>query len=32
VWYRPNGALMPAQIGDLLALIFLTGAAAVTAD
>jgi TetR/AcrR family transcriptional regulator, cholesterol catabolism regulator len=28
VWYRPNGALTPGQIGDLLAVIFLTGAAA----
>ena len=32
VWYRPNGALTPGQIGDLLAVIFVTGAAAVTAD
>jgi AcrR family transcriptional regulator len=30
VWYRPNGALTPGQIGDLLAIVFLTGAAAVT--
>jgi hypothetical protein len=28
VWYRPNGALTPGQIGDLLAIVFLTGAAA----
>ena len=28
VWYRPNGALTPGQIGDLFATIFLTGAAA----
>jgi TetR/AcrR family transcriptional regulator, cholesterol catabolism regulator len=28
VWYRPNGPLTPAQIGELLAAIFLSGAAA----
>jgi TetR/AcrR family transcriptional regulator, cholesterol catabolism regulator len=27
VWYRPNGALSPAQIGALFATIYLTGAA-----
>jgi AcrR family transcriptional regulator len=32
VWYRPNGALTPGQIGDLLAIIFLSGAAAVAGD
>ena len=32
VWYRANGALTPAQIGDLLAVIFLSGAAAVPGD
>ncbi|PWT98848.1 MAG: hypothetical protein C5B51_28445 [Terriglobia bacterium] len=26
VWYRPGGALSPAQLGDLLAVAFLTGA------
>jgi len=26
VWYRPNGALAPAELGEILAAIFLTGA------
>jgi TetR/AcrR family transcriptional regulator, cholesterol catabolism regulator len=28
VWYRPDGPLSPAQLGEVLAVIFLTGAAA----
>jgi AcrR family transcriptional regulator len=28
VWFRPNGPLLPAQIGELFATIYLTGAAA----
>jgi GTP cyclohydrolase I len=32
VWYRPNGDLTPGQIGDLLAIIFLTGAVAAPGD
>jgi AcrR family transcriptional regulator len=32
VWYRPNGPLTPAQIGDLLGIIFLSGAAAAAGD
>ena len=28
VWYRPKGSLSPAQIGELLGSIFLSGAAA----
>jgi AcrR family transcriptional regulator len=32
VWYRPDGPLSPGQLGDLLAIVFLTGAAAITGD
>jgi AcrR family transcriptional regulator len=32
VWFRPNGALTPAQIGNLLGILFLSGAAATAVD
>ena len=32
VWYRPNGALSPGQLGEVLAVVFLTGAAAAPPD
>jgi hypothetical protein len=32
VWYRPNGVLTPTQIGHLLGIIFLSGAAATAVD
>ena len=32
VWYRPEGPLTPTQIGELLAVMFLTGAAAIRGD
>ena len=32
VWYRPNRALTPTQIGHLLGIIFLSGAAATAVD
>jgi hypothetical protein len=32
VWYRPKGPLTPTQIGELLAVLFLSGAAAVRGD
>jgi|SRR5579871_118659 len=32
VWYRPNGPLSPALLGELLAVIFLTGATAAPND
>jgi AcrR family transcriptional regulator len=32
VWYRPKGPLTPTQIGELLAVMFLSGAAAVRGD
>lgn len=32
VWYRPNGALSPSEPGEILAVIFLTGAAATARD
>jgi len=28
LWYRPNGPLRPAQLGELFAVLFLAGAAA----
>jgi AcrR family transcriptional regulator len=32
VWYRPKGPLTPTQIGELLAVMFLSGAAAIRGD
>jgi hypothetical protein len=32
VWYRRNGALSPGELGEILAVIFLSGAAATARD
>jgi AcrR family transcriptional regulator len=32
VWYRPGGGLSPSELGEILAMIFLTGAAATARD
>jgi TetR/AcrR family transcriptional regulator, cholesterol catabolism regulator len=32
VWYRPSGALLPGELGEILSVIFLTGAAATARD